>query len=63
MKRYKRKSVQGTDALIDWLNNSGVQPKQIVAVNFDGDWRNVLWWEELKEEKKTEAKENDNAES
>ena len=51
MKRYKRKSVQGTDALVEWLNNSGVQPKQIVAVNFDGDWRNVIYWEEEKEKK------------
>ena len=28
----------------DWMNTSGVQPKQIVAVTYDNDWRNVIWW-------------------
>ena len=49
-KVYKHKSFKGTEAMVEFLNSGRIQPKQIVAVSFDGEWRTVVYWEEGKSE-------------
>ena len=46
---YKHKSFKGTEAMVEWLNEKGIQPKQIVAVNYDREWVTAIWWNEQKE--------------
>lgn len=46
---YKRKSVKGTDALVEWLNENGIPPQRVVSVCCDEDWRTVIYRAESKE--------------
>ena len=48
MKKYKHKSFKGTQAMVEWMNEKELQPKQIVAVSYDRQWVTLLWWEEKK---------------
>ncbi|MBR2502715.1 MAG: hypothetical protein IKB62_01175 [Oscillospiraceae bacterium] len=52
---YKKKSVKGTDALVEWLNTANIQPKQIVSVSYSGEWATVIYQEEVKEKDNAES--------
>ena len=52
---YKRKSVKGTDALVEWLNENGIPPQRVVSICCDKDWRTVIFREELKEKENAES--------
>ena len=43
---YKHKSFKGTEAMVEWLNEKAIQPKQIVAESYDKEWITVVYWEE-----------------
>lgn len=50
-KTYKSKGFKTTELMVAWMNEKGVQPKQIVAVSCENSWKTLVWWEEKKEEK------------
>lgn len=43
---YKHKSFKGTEAMVEWLNEKGIQPKQNVSVSYDREWVTLVYWEE-----------------
>lgn len=53
-KIYKHKSFNGTEAMVEFLNEKKILPSQIVSVSYNGDWRTVVYTVEKKEGKKND---------
>lgn len=51
-KKYKHKSFNGTEAMVEFLNKEKILPNQIISVSCQGEWRTLVYTVEQKEGKK-----------